>query len=186
MSLETPSAADGTEDLVFNADAAGPSGVSVQVKDVETGQSENYSGDVIKPAVAVAAIVGIPLLVEVLGALAVAGLVLFVAAVMFVAASEAVAKIASQNVYQHYMATTGPNDLFIGPAISYQDAIQRARVGGDVWSQTMDGARSIAFSVWNSVPVGPEIDGAGSPKYMHFHPANRRPNSHLFYGLAGR
>lgn len=56
--------------------------------------------------------------------------------------------------------------------------------GNDVWALSKSKAKSLAVSIKNGKSaVGPEISGGGKKGYRwHYHPNNRTPSVHLFYG----
>ncbi len=57
--------------------------------------------------------------------------------------------------------------------------------GNDVWSVSQNQAKELAGAVNpTGQPVGPEIDAESQGKFWHYHPRNRTPGMHSFYGVA--
>jgi hypothetical protein len=152
------------------------------VTDTATGESERYTGTE-GAFSAIPLVLGIPIAVSFLEALFFATAVVTVAGVTYVAATEAIEAIRDRgSEYQHFRALRQPGGLFIGDGMTYGAAIGWGRMSKDTWSRSQRGAQAIAFGIKNFRPVGPEIDKGGSGKYWHYHPANRTPNMHAFYG----
>lgn len=57
--------------------------------------------------------------------------------------------------------------------------------GNDTGSVSGNQAKESAKAVNpTGQPVGPEIDADSRGKYWHYHPSNRMPHMHSFYGVA--
>lgn len=187
---------DSTFELAFNSDGAAvadgtltlqvleldETSVVVEFQDPGTGETVRYE-DGTGELAAIPLVIGIPIGISLLKALFAATAVVVVAGVTYVVATEAIKAIQSRgSSYQHFAALRRSSGLFIGNGMSLNSAIQRGRVGSDTWSRSSSGARAVAYGVNNRTPVGPEIDASGSNKHWHYHPSNRRPAMHAFYG----
>jgi hypothetical protein len=153
------------------------------VTDTATGAEASVTHDEGEFA-ALPLVLGIPLAISVLEALLAATAVVVVAGITYVAAAEAIKAIRRGSSYNHFRALRRSNGLFIGNGMTFNSAIQWARLGRDTWSTSFAGARAVARGVKNANPVGPEIDEGGKNKFWHFHPSKRRPAMHAFYGTA--
>lgn len=92
--------------------------------------------------------------------------------------------------FNHFKATIHNGKLYVGSGMGYNAAVKWSKKGKnhDTWSTSKDNAKKVAKGVGNGKkPVGPEIDKKnGKPKkgyFYHYHPYNRKPNVHAFYGL---
>lgn len=158
--------------------------LSFTATDPATGRSERYDSASGTYSL-VPLILGIPLAISLLQALVGASAVVVVAGITYVAVAEAVAAIKrSGSSYQHFRALRRAGNLAIGNGLSFTNAITHLRGGGDTWSRTEGGAYAVARGVKNARPEGAEKDDKGSGKHCHYHPANRTPASHAFFGMA--
>ncbi|MGP9527063.1 hypothetical protein [Arthrobacter sp. S41] len=109
-------------------------------------------------------------------------------------AGKAISKIIKENSRKskskkrdYYPATLKSNKVFISAkGLTKAQAVTRGKKGkgNDVWALSKSKAKSLAVSIKNGKSaVGPEISGGGKKGYMwHYHPNNRTPSVHLFYG----
>lgn len=81
--------------------------------------------------------------------------------------------------------TYGP--IYVGPAISYAEALSRMQSGKNIMCKYASDAKNVAGRVYldstKFPPVGPEIDAGkeNNPGYFyHYHPYGRNPNSHAW------
>lgn len=117
------------------------------------------------------------------------GAAIVIGGVLALEAAKAVSKIIAENNRRsssqkrdYYTAVLSGSKVFISPTgLTSLQAQNRGRAGGDVWAISRDKAKSLAKLVNPSgAPVGAEKHGAG---YLwHFHPYNRTPKMHSFYG----
>lgn len=88
----------------------------------------------------------------------------------------------SNNKRNYYTAVRSGSKVYISPnGLTKSQALNRGRAGSDVWSLSRKLAKGLAKDLNPSkTPIGPEKHGSG---YLwHFHPGNRSPHMHSFYG----
>lgn len=117
------------------------------------------------------------------------GAAIVVAGVLLLEAAKAVDRIIKENNRRsaskkrsYYTAVRSGSKVYINPnGLTRSQALSRGRTGGDVWSLSRTLAKGLAKDLNPSrIPIGPEKHGSG---YLwHFHPGNRTPNMHSFYG----
>ncbi|WP_271396138.1 hypothetical protein [Neomicrococcus lactis] len=117
------------------------------------------------------------------------GAAIVIGGVLALEAAKAVSKIIAENNRRssskkrdYYTAVRSGSKVFISPSgLTYTQAQNRGRAGGDVWAISRDKAKSLAKILNRSGnPIGAEKHGAG---YLwHFHPYRHAPNMHSFYG----
>jgi len=122
------------------------------------------------------------------------GAAIVIGGVLAVEAAKSISKIIAENNKRpkskkryHYPADVKGDKVYISPkGLTSSAAVTRGKKGHDVWSTSKAGAKTIATKIKGSKkPVGPEIHGGGKPGYMwHYHPYNRTPKMHSFYGHA--
>lgn len=87
--------------------------------------------------------------------------------------------------FEHFKATISNGKLYIGNGVNYTSAVNWSKKGKgyDTWSTSKSAAKKVATGVRNGLkPVGPEIDSNKSGKFYHYHPYDRSPSVHAFYG----
>ncbi|MCR8745756.1 hypothetical protein [Romboutsia lituseburensis] len=89
--------------------------------------------------------------------------------------------------YNHYMAKLSNGNLYIGKGLTRAEATAQMMIERDVWSHTSDLAKKVAVAVSKSGQGINEVDKdkKGKPKkgyYYHWHPKERKPKAHSFYG----
>lgn len=117
------------------------------------------------------------------------GAAIIVAGVVILEASKAVTQIISANNTKsindrrdYYSAYISGSNVYISPnGLSSSQAQVLGRAGNDIWAISRDKAKQLAKLLnLSGVPIGPEAHGAG---YLwHYHPFNRQPNMHAFFG----
>lgn len=103
-----------------------------------------------------------------------------------VAAAKSIASImkSPKRKYNHYRAVLKNYKLYLGSGLSRANAIKRAKSKKDVWSVSKNQAREVAKGAnKNGLPIH-EIDKKREGKYFHYHPFQRTPKMHSFYGVA--
>lgn len=114
--------------------------------------------------------------------------VILVAGVLYLVATEAIPRIMEERKRNkktptHFAAYRAHGNLYIGDGLSLNEAVARGRAGGDTWSASgRTSAYGIARRVKKGKPVGPERDENKPHYYCHYHPKNRHPPMHAFYG----
>ncbi|MBF2627652.1 hypothetical protein [Listeria marthii] len=154
-------------------------------KDLDSNKVEEIDSEDAMASFAFAIPVGINLGVWALNALYHAGAMIIVSGTAFVVASKATKK---EKKYNHFEAVVKNGTVYIGNGLSSSKATSRLCKGKDTWSVSKNQANIIVKTVKAGKPVGPEVDKSnGKPKrgyYYHYHPANRSPKCHAFYGVA--
>lgn len=156
--------------------------VSFTITDPATGETADYRSDEGVPAFAFAIPIGIAIGGAVLSALAKTAAVIVVAGATYVIAKEFHER---RHSYSHYRAVRHDGHLYIGDGMSRSTATVWGKRGNDVWSVSQNQAKELAKAVNpTGQPVGPEIDAESQGKFWHYHPRNRTPGMHSFYGVA--
>ncbi len=118
------------------------------------------------------------------------GTAIVIGTVLFVAAAKAVSNIMTAYRAEQaskrrdfYPAMRQGNKVFIDPiGMTDAQATKRGKAGQDVWAVTSARAKTLCNWV-RSPAVGPEVHGkTGSGFLYHYHPYNRSPGTHCFYG----
>lgn len=173
----------GSQEFIFHVHELTDSSLSVTVTDPRTGETEHVATSTGSGA-AIPLILGIPLLVSALEALLAASAVVIVAGVTYVAVTNAIQALNRDgSSYQHFIAMRLANrPLMIGGGISFGTAVKIVSGGGDIWSRSQGGAKTVCQSAGGGrPPVGPEKDASGSFKVWHYHTVARN-GAHCFYG----
>lgn len=88
--------------------------------------------------------------------------------------------------YSYFQAQLSNGGLYVGKGISKGSAVSRLKSGKDIWATTKSRAKSVAAGANLSGPPIHEVDKANKkPKkgrYYHYHPHDRAPKCHAFYG----
>jgi hypothetical protein len=156
--------------------------VSFTITDPATGETANYRSDEGVPAFAIVIPIGIAISGAVLSALAKTAAVIVVAGATYVIAKEFHGR---RHTYSHYRAVRRDGHLYMGSGMSRSTATAWGKAGNDVWSVSGNQAKELAKAVNpTGQPAGPEIDADRRGKYWHYHPRNRTPHMHSFYGVA--
>ncbi|TFC79419.1 hypothetical protein E3O45_03855 [Cryobacterium sp. TMS1-20-1] len=158
---------------------------SFTMTDLATGETESYADDVGYAAFVPVLVLGIPIALEILKTLLVASAVVIVAGVTWIAATNAIDALNKKgSSYQHFRAMILNGKLVLANGMSLSAAITWGRGGKDTWSRSEAGALAVAKGIKNGLAVvGPERDSGGRGKFAHFHPSNRTPAMHAFFGL---
>ncbi|TFD49847.1 hypothetical protein E3T55_10485 [Cryobacterium frigoriphilum] len=161
------------------------SAVAFTMTDLETGESESYADDVGYASVVPVLVLGIPIALEVLKALVVSTGVVILAGVTWIAATSAIDALTKKgSTHQHFRALIFNGKLVLGSGMTLNSAVTWGRGGSNTWSRTQAGAQAVAKGVKNGLtPVGPERDAGGRGKFAHYHPSNRSPAMHAFFGM---
>lgn len=126
--------------------------------------------------------IGLALTPAVMNALAQAGGIIIVSGVAHVIET----KVKKHRNYSYFQATLSGGGLYVGKGISKGDAVTRLKRGNDIWATTKSNAKSAASGANLSGKPIHEVDKYdGAPKkgrYYHYHPFNRTPKCHAFYG----
>lgn len=92
----------------------------------------------------------------------------------------------TQKSDRYYRAEFRYGTVYVGPAISFAEAVSRVSSGNNIMCKYDSDAYTIAYRVhpnYTTPPVGPEIDYGKeyTPGYFyHYHPYGRTPNSHAW------
>jgi hypothetical protein len=121
------------------------------------------------------------------------GTAILVGSVLFVkATADAITKAregaAKNSGKKYFMAERDGRSLFIGKELGLPEAVSRGKMGHDVYTYLRKDAKILARTIRLAKPVGPEVDtSSGKPiagRFYHFHPYNRSPKMHSFFGYA--
>lgn len=154
-------------------------------KDLDSNKVEKIDSEDAMASFAFAIPIGLNLGAWALNALFHAGAMIIVSGTAFVVASKVPKK---DKRYNHFEAVVKNGTVYIGNGLSSSKATSRLRKGKDTWSVSKNQANNIVKTVKAGKPVGPEVDKSnGKPRrgyYYHYHPANRSPKCHAFYGVS--
>lgn len=175
------------KDYIVNADAVTKEKIEATFIDVETGEDYYMNSDEFRASVAWLVPLGVILGEILLSHLAAAGLAVIISGITYTAVKEVASKLKKKD-YNHYMAILTKGDLYIGNALTKEQAVERLKSSDDknnnVWSVNYFWASVIAREAGNDTkPVGPERDygkTSADGYYMHFHLYNRS-GGHSFY-----
>lgn len=97
-----------------------------------------------------------------------------------------VQKAQREKTAEHFVALRGNTDLYIGRKLTAKQAYARAKAGGDTWSVTKAKAKNVAREAnLKGNPYSEVNKSNGKPKkgsYYHWHPYQKKPAMHAFYG----
>lgn len=126
--------------------------------------------------------IGLAITPAVMNALVQAGGIIIVSGVAHVIETKA----KKNKNYSYFQATLSGGGLYVGKGISKGDAVTRLKRGKDIWATTKSNAKTAASGANLSGQPIHEVDKYdGAPKkgrYYHYHPFNRTPKCHAFYG----
>ncbi|MCD8503087.1 MAG: SAR2788 family putative toxin [Bacillaceae bacterium] len=151
-----------------------------------TGESFYYDSEEGIASLAFVIPIGIVMSKAALTALFHTGAMIIVGGSAYVVATQA----KRSDKYNHFAAVRKNNDLYIGKGLSESAAVRRLKSSKDTWSVSSNQAKRIAgLANPNGQPLR-EVDRLnGQPRpgrYWHWHPHNRTPKAHAFYGTAVR
>lgn len=126
--------------------------------------------------------IGLAITPAVMNALVQAGGIIIVSGVAHVIETKA----KKSKKYSFFQAALSGGGLYVGKGISKGEAVTRLKRGKDIWATTKSNAKAVASGANLSGKPIHEVDKYdGEPKkgrYYHYHPFNRTPKCHAFYG----